>query len=199
MTVWPRLSARSAAVQRRRRSLTAITLLPSSDGDGLAGCRDLRHVDVGAAARRPAAHQLAVLDQLVQRLDGVEQRLGRRRATRRVDVDRHDLVDALDEGVVVEHPAGRRAHAHRDHPLGLHHLVVDLAQHRRHLLADPTGDDHDVGLAWRRPEDLHAEPGEVVVGAAGRHHLDGAAGQAEVGRPRAPRPRPLDERPRGGR
>ena len=105
----------------------------------------------------------------------------------------HDLIDTLDDGVVVEHAARRCAHAHRDDPLGFHHLVVDLTQHRRHLLRDPTGHDHEVGLAWRRPEDLHAEAGEVVVRATGRHHLDRAAGEPERGGPVAHRARPLHE------
>ena len=68
----------------------------------------------------------------------------------------HHLVDALHDRVVVEHAAAARADAHRDDPLGLDHLVVDLAQHRRHLLAHPAGDDHEVGLARAGPEDLHA-------------------------------------------
>ena len=109
--------------------------------------------------------ELAAGDHLVQREDGVLQRLGPGRAPRGVDVDRHDLVDALDDGVVVEHAAARRAHAHRDDPLRLDHLVVDLPEHRRHLLADPAGDDHEVGLAGRGPEDLHAVAGQVVVRA----------------------------------
>jgi hypothetical protein len=48
---------------------------------------------------------------------------------------------------------------------GSGHLVVDLAQRRRHLVAERAGDDHHVGLARARPED-HAEAVEVV--AAGR-------------------------------
>ena len=100
-----------------------------------------------------------------------------------VDVDRDDVVDALHDGVVVEHAAGAGADTHRDDPLGLGHLVVDLAHDRRHLLAHPAGDDHQVGLARRGGEPLHAEPRDVVVGRADGHHLDGAAGQAERGRP----------------
>jgi hypothetical protein len=68
-------------------------------------------------------------------------------------------------------------------PMASTHLVVDLAQHRGHLLADPAGDDHQVGLAGAGPEDLHAEAGEVVLRAAAGHHLDGTASQAERGRP----------------
>ena len=53
-----------------------------------------------------------------------------------VDVDGDDAVDALQDRVVVEHAARARARAHRDHPLRLEHLVVDLPQRRRHLVRD---------------------------------------------------------------
>ena len=91
---------------------------------------------------------------------------GPRRAAGEVHVDGDDVVDALDDRVVVEHAAAAGADAHREHPLGVGHLVVDLAQDRRHLLADPAGDDHQVGLARAGPEDLHAEAGQVVLRAA---------------------------------
>ena len=107
------------------------------------------------------------------------------------DVDRHDLIHALHDGVVVEHAAAARARAHRDHPLGLGHLVVDAAQHRRHLPRQPAGDDHQVGLARRSAEHLGAEARDVVAAAAHRHHLDGAARQAERHRPDRRSARPL--------
>ncbi len=100
-----------------------------------------------------------VLDLVVQLEDRVDQHLGARRAAGEVHVDGYDVVDALDDRVVVEHAARAGAHAHREDVLGLGHLVVDLAQDRRHLVADASGDDHQVGLARRRAEDLHAEAG----------------------------------------
>ena len=127
--------------------------------------------------------ELGRLHLVVQLEDGVDQHLGSGRTAGEVHVDRHDVVDALDDRVVVEHAAGAGADAHREHPLGLGHLVVDLAQHRGHLLADPAGDDHQVGLARAGPEDLHAEAGEVVLRSAAGHHLDRAAGEAEGRRP----------------
>ena len=153
-----------------------------------------RQVHRSAAAVLGAAlHQLAGADLLVQSQDRVQQRLGPRWAARCVHVDRHHLIDALHDGVVVEHPPAGSADTHRQHPLGLHHLVVDLAQHRRHLLADTTRHDHQVGLARRCPERLHAEARQVVVRGAGRHHLDRAAGQPERGRHQAPAPSPLHQ------
>ena len=119
------------------------------------------------------------LDLVVQLEDRVGEHLRPRRAAGQVHVHRDDVVDALHDGVVVEHAAGAGAHAHRDDPLRLGHLVVDLAHDRGHLVAHATGDDHQVGLARRRREALHAEAGQVVVRRADGHHLDGAAGQPE--------------------
>jgi hypothetical protein len=160
-----------------------MALVPEQDGGGRGG--DLLDMDVGAGAGRgTAAHDLAILDHLMQRFDGMDQGLGRGRTTRRVHIVGHDLIDALHDRIVVEHATRAGADTHRDDPLGLHHLVVHLAQHRSHLLADAAGDDHDVGLAWRRTENLHAEPRDVVVGTTGGHHLDRAARQSERSRPR---------------
>ncbi len=146
-----------------------------------------------AAALGPTLGQLAGTDLLVQGKDRMQQRLGPRRATGCIHVDRNNLVDALHDGVVVEHAAAGRAHTHRQHPLGLHHLVVDLAQHGCHLLADAARNDHQIGLARRCAERLHAEAGQVVVGRARRHHLDGAAGEPEGGRHQAAPTRPLHQ------
>ena len=132
-------------------------------------------------------------DLLVEGQDGVHQRLGGGRAPRGVDIDGDDLVHSLDDGVVVEHAPRAGAHAHRQDPLGLHHLVVDLAEHRCHLLGDPSGHDHQVSLTGRGTEDLHAEPGQVEVGGAHRHHLDGTAGQTEGGGPHRVGASPLDQ------
>ena len=66
-------------------------------------------VRAAASAARAAVSRLTPsgvrLDLLVQRDDRVEQHLGPRRAAGQVDVDRDDVVDALDDRVVVEHAA----------------------------------------------------------------------------------------------
>src|SRR5919201_255952 len=92
----------------------------------------------------------AGLDLLLEADDPLDERLRPRRAAGDVDVDGDDLVHPLEHGVVVEHPARARAGAHRDHPLRLEHLVVDLAQRRRHLVCDAAGADEQIGLARRR-------------------------------------------------
>ena len=124
--------------------------------------------------------------------DPLHQCLGSWWAAGHVDVDRDDLVDALENRVVVEHPAGARAGAHRDHPFRLEHLVVHLAQRRRHLVRHPPRDDQQVGLARRRGEPLHPEARDVVARRDDRHHLDRTAGEPEGVRPHRVRLRPGD-------
>ena len=109
--------------------------------------RDQLRLVTGLRERRgPLGAQRLVHDLGVDLEDRVHQHLGPRRAAGQVHVDGHDVVDALHDRVVVEHAAGAGAHAHREHPARLGHLVVDLAQHRGHLVAHPAGHDHQVGL-----------------------------------------------------
>src|SRR5262249_44803866 len=90
------------------------------------------------------------------------------------------------------HSAGARARAHRDHPLGLEHLVVDLSQRRGHLVHDAARDDQQIGLARRRAKRFHPEPCEVVARGDDRHHLDRAACETERVRPHRLGLRPRD-------
>src|SRR3954447_13039660 len=64
----------------------------------------------------PLRTERLVLDLVVQLEDRVHQHLRARRTARQVHVHRHDVVDALDDRVVVEHAAGAGAHAHGQHP-----------------------------------------------------------------------------------
>src|SRR5436309_11472924 len=64
-------------------------------------------------------------DLVLQLHEPVDHRLGAGRTARDVNVDGNDRVDALHGGVVVIEAAGARAHAERDDPLGLGHLIVD--------------------------------------------------------------------------
>src|SRR6516225_2798451 len=107
--------------------------------------------------RSLAGDRACSADLLLQLQNAVHQRLCRRRAARDIDVHGHDAVASADHGVgVVVVAAAIGAGAHGDHPAGLGHLVVDLAQRRRHLVAERAGNDHDVGLARAAARD-HAE------------------------------------------
>src|SRR4051812_13973396 len=65
---------------------------------------------------RPFRAERLVHDLVVQLQHRVDEHLRTRRAAGEVHVDGYDMVDALDDRVVVEHPARGRAHAHRQHP-----------------------------------------------------------------------------------
>src|SRR5690242_14625883 len=71
------------------------------------------HQEPRPAAVRPAtsspSRQLLLIDLALQLHDAVDERFGARRAAGDVDVDRHDLIDALNERVVVEDAADRGA------------------------------------------------------------------------------------------
>src|SRR3954453_11297095 len=81
------------ALDRLSRRLAALEAGPLLGAGGVVA---LAPAEVGLAADEP-----------LQLVEPVEQRLGARRAARHVDVDRHELVGALDDGVVGEHPARR--------------------------------------------------------------------------------------------
>ncbi len=118
-------------------------------------------------------------DLLLELEHPVEERLGRWRTPRDVDVDGHDAVAAAHDRVrVVVVAAAVRARPHGHDPARPGHLVVDLAQDGRHLVCERPGDDHDVRLAGRRAED-DAEAVLVVARHGHVHHLDGAAREAK--------------------
>src|SRR4051794_17780555 len=77
---------------------------------------------LGLVARPPALVGVA-LNLALQLGEAVEDRLRPRRAAGNMQIDRHELVSALDHGVVGEHAAAGRAGTHRDRPLRLQHLV----------------------------------------------------------------------------
>src|SRR5215211_2680257 len=127
------------------------------------------------------------------------QHLGSWRTTWNVNVNRNDLVDTLDNGVVIKNTTGRRASAHRDNPLRLRHLVVNPAQHRRHLARYATGDDHHVSLSRARTKYLSTKTRQIVSRRGRVHHFDRAASESKSRRPQRRLPRPVNERvePRG--
>ena len=149
---------------------------------------------------RSAPVSCLLVDFLLQHHEGVDQRLGPRRAAGDVDVHRDVTVDALEHVVaLLERAAGDGAGAHGDDVFRLGHLVVEADDLRRHFLGDGAGDDHQVRLARRGPEDLRAEAGEVVARHGGGDHLDGAAGEAELQRPDGILAAPVVEILEGGR
>ena len=153
---------------------------------------------VRRVARAPADVGVAH-DHPLELVEAVEERLGAGRAAGHVDVDRQELVGALDDGVVGEHAARRRAGAHRDDPLRLEHLVVEAADDRRHLDRDAAREDQHVRLARRGAHRLGAEARDVVARRDDRHHLDRAAGEAEGRGEDRVRPPPVEDLVEAGR
>ena len=72
-------------------------------------------------------------------------------------------------------------------------MIVDLAQGRAHLVAQRTGDDHQIGLARTGPKQ-HAKAVNVVTRCAGMHHFNRAAGQTEGHGPERAGLGPVDHR-----
>jgi hypothetical protein len=120
------------------------------------------------------------VDLFLELENGVENRFRARRTAGNVNIDRNDLVAALEDSVVVENAAGSSTSAHGNDPLGLRHLIVKLANDGAHFDGKATGDDHEVGLPGRRTKNFCAETGEVVAGGSHGHHLDGATGEAKA-------------------
>ena len=133
----------------------------------------------------PPLGRILPADALLQEHDALEQGLGPGRASRDVHVDRDDLVEALGHRVGVPvGPAAVGAGAHRDHVLGVGHLLVEAPDRGGHLVGDGAGDDDEVGLAGAGREGDDPEAHHVVAGGGqGRAHLDAAAGQAPLVHP----------------
>jgi len=119
-------------------------------------------------------------DLLLELQNGVENGFWTRRAAGNVDIDGDDLIAALNDGIVIEHAAGGGASAHGDNPLGLGHLIVELANDRSHFLGEATGDDHEIGLAGRGAKHFSAKTGQVEPRGGHGHHFDGATGKAKT-------------------
>src|SRR5690606_13622721 len=129
-------------------------------------------------------------DLLLKLQHPIEQRLRGRRAAGNIDVDRHDAVAPPHHRVgIVIVAAAVGAGSHRDYPARLCHLIVDLAQGRRHLVAEGAGDDHDIRLSRTWAED-RTEAVQVIAAGGRVHHLHGTTGQAKGHGPEGPRLRP---------
>lgn len=97
----------------------------------------------------PHLSLLHALDFLLQLQNTVEQRLGRRRTTGNIDIYRDDAVASADNWIwVVVIATAIGTTSHWDNPARLGHLIVDLAECRRHFVRDGASDDDAVSLTW---------------------------------------------------
>src|SRR5262245_29181155 len=90
-------------------------------GDGQRQGED-RPLGPGPRFELAAGHRAGLLDLLLDVDERLQDLLRPRRATRNVDVHRHEAIDPLHDRVSVENATRRRARPHRDAPLGLGHL-----------------------------------------------------------------------------
>src|SRR5215510_275750 len=146
-----------------------------------------------AAGVRLAFYGSGTPNLALQQQHAVDQRLCRRWTPRHIDIDWHDPVAAADDGigVVVVAPAVGAASNRYDIPW-LGHLVVNLAQVWRHLVAQRTCHDLHVGFA-RRGTGRKAKAFKIPTRHRGLHHLDGAAGKSEGHPHQRAGARPIDE------
>ena len=144
--------------------------------------------------RPVGARQSLRINLPLQSHERVQQRLRTRRASGDMHVNRNIAVNSLQHVIpLLEWAARDRARAHRDHVLGLRHLVIEPHHLRSHLLRHRTRDDHQVCLTRRRPEDLRAEPGNVIPRHRCRDHLNRATSQTKRHRPHRTSPAPVVE------
>src|SRR5438105_12382564 len=94
-------------------------------------------------------------DLLTQLENSFDKRLWAWRATRDVDIHRHDCIDALDGVIaIVKFTARVGTLAHTEDPLGIWHLLPQQTQAWPHLDRDGPGYNHQIGLARAGAKDL---------------------------------------------
>src|ERR1700722_444061 len=145
------------------------------------------------SARSATEDRPGAADLLLKLHDAVNQGLCCRRAAGHIDVHRHDAIATPHHRITVVIVAATvGAASHADHPARFRHLVVNLAECRRHLVGQRAGDDHHVRLAWRGARD-DAKAIKVITWHIGMDHLDRAACQPKRHRPQAAGARPVHD------
>jgi hypothetical protein len=116
---------------------------------------------------------------LLQLEDAIHQSLRSRRATRDIDIHRHNpIAPPYHTITIVIIPTAICTTPHRNDPSRLRHLIINLPESRCHLVCKRTGNNHDIGLSRGSSED-YTESILVVAWSGQVHHFDGAAGQSE--------------------
>src|SRR3990170_482916 len=125
--------------------------------------------------------------------DSVPEGFRSRRTTRDEYVHGHNVIHPLHHAVGVEDAARTGAASHGDHIPWFRHLIIHAAQHRRHLLGERAGHDHEIGLPRGRSRHI-AEHIEVMLRSAQELvHLDTTARKPERERPNGAGPHIIQE------
>jgi hypothetical protein len=91
--------------------------------------------------------------------------------------------------MIIASTIGTRSHGH--HPSRFWHLIINFAQCRSHFVRQCPGDNHDIGLSWRRAKD-HTESIHIVATGRGVHHFHGTTCQAKRHGPQRALAGPVD-------
>lgn len=117
-----------------------------------------------------------MFDQFLDFHETVDDLFGSWRATRDVDINGDDLVDALEHGVGIEDATTGGAGSDGYDPFGFCHLGIDLLEYWSQLFGDRTCHQQDIGLSGGETHALRAEAGQVIIGGHGGHKFYTAAG-----------------------
>jgi len=139
----------------------------------------------------PHSGDLGMSHLLLQLENAIHQSLRSRRASRHIDINRHNAVTApRDTITVVIVTTTISTTAHRNNPSRLGHLIVDLSQRRSHLVRKSTSNDHNVRLARGRSEN-YTKAILIVTWGREMHHFDSATGKSEGHGPERALSRPV--------
>ena len=166
-----------------------------SAGKTIRSLAVLPFVNAGGNPDMTLVRQTCIVLHLLLQLDDCIENCFRSWGTsRNVNVDRYDFVDSLHDVICAIEAATRRAGAHRDDPLRLRHLVVNLLQHRPHLVVNSAENHQHIGLFRRKAHDFRAETREVIMRRDRRHEFNRTAGRSEGIRPKGTLSSPIDKR-----
>src|SRR5436190_22269294 len=130
------------------------------------------------------ARQSLTVDLALQFHESVQQCFWPRGATGNVDIDRDVTVDSFEHVIaLLERSARNGARPHRNNVFWIGHLVVEPDDLRRHFFCHRAGDNHEICLTRRWPENFTAKPSDVVARGRGGDHLDRTTGEPELERP----------------
>ncbi|MCJ1486119.1 hypothetical protein MMC06_006295, partial [Schaereria dolodes] len=119
-----------------------------------------------ASSSLPIPHpsNLGMSHLLLQLKNPIHQRLARRRTPWDVYIHWHDAITSPRHAIavmVISTPIGTASHT--DHPSGIGHLIVHLAERRGHFVGERARNDHHVRLA-RGGAENYAETVLIVAG-----------------------------------
>jgi hypothetical protein len=127
---------------------------------------------------------LVSLDFFLQLDQSIQQCFGSGRASRNIDIHRHNAVASPDNGIrimIIATTVGARAHG--ENPTRFWHLIIDFSQSRSHLVGQRACNNHYIRLP-RRGSKYHTESVHVIPGSCSVHHFHCTACQSKCHGPK---------------